>query len=85
MDKLELGNEAKDKITGFQGIVTGIASYLTGCNQLCVQPQCEVDKGGTYPSSNWFDEGRLEFISKGIESVEVTGDVNGCDYEAPSK
>jgi len=85
MEKLKLGNEAKDKITGFQGIVTGIASYLTGCNQLCIQPKCEVDKGGTYPSSSWFDEGRLQYVAEGIEADEVIGDENGCDYEAPSK
>tara|TARA_R110002049_G_scaffold199037_2_gene369118 strand:+ start:113 stop:364 length:252 start_codon:yes stop_codon:yes gene_type:complete len=83
MAKFNLGNEVKDKITGFQGIATGHAEYLTGCDQYVVQPKCE--KNGTYPDANWFDEGRLEWVSKGIAKEEVKAEKNGSDYRAPIK
>lgn len=81
--KIELGNEVKDRITGFQGIATGKAEYLTGCNQYVVQPICE--KNTSYPDAQWFDEGRLEFVSEGIKSEEVSAEENGSDYIAPIK
>lgn len=28
-----LGRKVRDKVTGFEGIVTGRATYLTGCDQ----------------------------------------------------
>ena len=83
MSKLKLGQEAKDKITGFQGIITGQATYLTGCDQYALQPKC--DKPGTYPDANWFDEGRIELIGEGLNKEDVKGEKNGCDYSAPIK
>lgn len=35
---IQLGNEARDKITGFTGIVTSRAEYLTGCTQYGLTP-----------------------------------------------
>lgn len=81
--KIKLGNEAKDKITGFQGIVTGHADYLTGCDQFLLQPKC--DKDDSYPSSHWFDEGRLELVGESMTKDDVKGEENGCDYQAPKK
>ncbi len=83
MKKLKLGQEAKDKITGFQGIITGYAEYLTGCNQYVLQPKCE--KTGTYPDAQWFDEGRLILISDSLTKEDVKADENGSDYIAPIK
>jgi hypothetical protein len=83
-NKIILGCEAKDRITGFQGIITGHAKYLTGCDQYIIQPKCE-DSNGKYPEANWFDEGRIELIGTGINSDEVKGEKNGCDYVAPIK
>lgn len=34
--KFELGATLKDKITGFEGIATGVASYITGCDQYVI-------------------------------------------------
>ncbi len=53
-----MGKKAKDKITGFAGLVTGHAEYLTGCDQFLLQPAQK--KGSTdYPAGQWFDEQRL--------------------------
>lgn len=60
--KLELGQEAKDIITGFQGLLTGKATYITGCDQYLVSPKCEDDKNHAKSDPVWFDDGRLEYV-----------------------
>jgi len=58
-----LGDRVKDTITGFEGITTGRAEYITGCVQFVVVPPI---KDGKLIESEWFDEVRLEFIEKGF-------------------
>lgn len=73
---IELGVQARDKITGFTGIITGKASYLTGCDQYVLVPKMtEEDK--KVRDSVWFDEGRLEVVGPGINAEEVQGEKNG--------
>jgi len=36
MFKHKLGIIAKDKITGFEGMVTSRVEFLTGCNRYCI-------------------------------------------------
>ncbi len=81
---IKLGQKVRDKITGFTGIATGHAKYLTGCDQYLTQPDCGEDNK-KYPGSNWFDEGRLEVIEDVLTSEDVKGEENGCDYTAPKK
>ena len=69
MDKL--GKKAKDKITGFEGIITGKIIFLTGCNQYCLVPKKLKD--GTLPKSQWFDEGRVIITGPGITPKKVKG------------
>jgi len=73
-----LGKLAKDKITGFEGIITSKHIYLTGCNQYGLQPK--IDKDGKIPDKNYFDEGRIEIIGDGISSESVMAQENGCDF-----
>ena len=85
MSKVELGDFAKDTITGFEGIVTGKAEYLTGCDQFILQPKC-IEDMAKYPDANWFDEGRLRVLSRNeVRKIEVEGDKPGADYTAPIK
>ncbi|EPN30018.1 hypothetical protein A245_46208, partial [Pseudomonas syringae pv. actinidiae ICMP 19096] len=35
---IELGKKARDKISGFEGVITGRAQYLTGCDQYVLSP-----------------------------------------------
>ena len=58
----KFGENVKDKITGFQGIVTGKCEYITGCAQYLVQPRCK--KMNEYVQGKWFDEERLEKVKK---------------------
>ena len=57
MNKLKLGIEAKDTVTGFKGTVTGRCSYLTGCDQILISPP--VDKEGKHVESRWYDVNRV--------------------------
>jgi hypothetical protein len=58
--KYELGQKAKDVVTGFTGTITARADYLTGCKQYCVTPRVKPD--GEYPNGVWLDEDRIELL-----------------------
>lgn len=53
-----LGKLGKDKVTGFVGVITGYAQYLTGCDGYCLSPKAKED--GTVADSRWVDTGRVE-------------------------
>lgn len=53
-----IGKKVKDKITGFEGVVTGVAVYLAGCHQACIFPRVAAD--GKLPEAQWLDCVRLE-------------------------
>jgi len=55
MGKVYLGDEVMDSISGFKGIVTGRAEYMTGC----VQIQITAKGAGGKPAEEWIDEQRL--------------------------
>ena len=40
---MNLGQKARDKITGFEGTIIGRAEYLTGCTQFCLAPKTTPD------------------------------------------
>lgn len=78
--RIELGWTAKDKITGFQGVVTGRAEYLTGCNQLLVVPPLGAD--GSPREPHWYDEQRLDRIGDDKVTLD-NGKTPGFDKAAP--
>lgn len=71
------GDEVKEKITGFTGVITGTAFYLTGCNSYLIvaKPKDEFSE----PTSLWYDEGRLDLVSKKFTEDDVKAVDNGCD------
>jgi hypothetical protein len=73
---ITLGKEGKDKITGFQGIITGRIQWLYGCDQYCIVPKA---KDGEIKGGEWFDEGRVEVVGNGIVAEEVRVEKPGCD------
>jgi hypothetical protein len=54
--EIELGMRVKDQVSGFTGIVTGIAQYLFCSNRALVETN-ELKDGK--PVSEWFDIARL--------------------------
>lgn len=51
--KIELGDEVKDSVTGFKGIVTAIAKCITGCDRLEVRQQTKAN--GEMKDAYWID------------------------------
>lgn len=60
---IQLGDKAKDVISGFTGRVTGRAEYITGCTQFCLSPE-RLDEKGQLQSGNWFDDSRLVVVKR---------------------
>jgi hypothetical protein len=82
MAKIELGMKYRDKISGFSGVATGYVQYITGCNQVLLGPKAKDD--GTLPSSQWFDEQRLEDVTEENGRIVLdNGATPGCDVPAP--
>ena len=78
----KLGWTLKDKITGFQGVVTGRCEYISGCHQVLLVPP--TDDKGSYVESHWFDESRCDRVG----ASEITLDIGvnpGCDMAAPKR
>jgi len=69
--KFELGKKVKDQITGFTGIITGRAEYLTGCVRYLVTPKADKNN---LKDSIWEDEARLKEIKiKKVRKYRSTG------------
>lgn len=68
------GKKAKDKITGFEGIIIGKIQYLTGCDQYGIAPEA---KDGKVNDTNWFDTGRVVITGDGVTVPEVASAKNG--------
>ena len=73
-----LGKKAKDKITGYEGIITAKVSYLYGCDQYGINPG--VDKDGKLKDIIYFDIGRIEITGEGVKPEEVKDKKPGCEY-----
>lgn len=83
MFKHELGKRAKDKITGFEGIITSSVKYLTGCNRYHLQPTNL--KEGIPIEGIYFDEAQVEILGDGIAPREVQGEDKGACSPDPKK
>jgi hypothetical protein len=59
-----LGQKAKDKITGFEGVVTGMVLNLYDNDDYGLQ--APLSDKGEIPEAKWFDAGRLEFLGRGV-------------------
>lgn len=78
---ITLGDIAQDRITGYRGIVVGIAQHLTGCARAGLQAQ--IDKEGKVPEAQWFDVTTLERI--GPSAVSRVATSNGGPQVAPRR
>ena len=71
----ELGVKAKDKLTGFEGIIIGRADHITGCNTYGLKGK--LDKDGKPQEAEWFDEGMVMVTGDGIKPNSVKAVDNG--------
>ncbi len=77
MNEIKLGQKAKDVITGFEGIIIGKCDYLYGCSQYGLVTK--LDKDGKKIDVEWFDEGRIRIIGKGVLPKSVIAEKNGAE------
>jgi hypothetical protein len=82
MEKVGVGLKVRDRVTGFEGIVTGRAEYITGCAQVLVQPK--VDQKGAFVEGRWVDETRVEVLDYSPAFANETPN-SGPDVPAPVK
>lgn len=80
---IKLGQTVRDRITGFQGVVTGVVNYISGCNQALVVPRVKDD--GSLTDAQWFDLQRLE-VETSIATVTLdNGSSPGFDRAPPKR
>jgi hypothetical protein len=68
MNKVKLGDQVKDKVSGFTGIIVSQHDYLNGCTRFSLQPS--VDKDGKLPDTATFDEPQLEIVEVDVAESE---------------
>ena len=66
---IKLGDIARDRITGFEGIVIATTEWLYGCRRLTLQPQHLAD--GKMIDTVTFDEPQCILIHEGGAPLEV--------------
>ena len=64
----DLGKLGRDKVTGFEGIVTAIGMHLYGCDSYSLVPKLIDGKPG---KAKDFDKGRIEIIGEGIAASDL--------------
>jgi hypothetical protein len=70
MSTIQLGDEVKDKVSGFSGIAIGRIEYINGCIQFGIKSK--VKKTGELPKDNyWVDEKELDIVKKGAVKIEM--------------
>jgi len=78
---IKFGSKVKDKITGFIGIVTGKASYISGCSRILVEPP--IDKDKKMREAEWIDENRIETVDNSIIKLDDIIKTSGPGKPAP--
>jgi hypothetical protein len=81
IDKLQLGDEVKDTISGLSGVVVAETQWLHGCRRLTVQPRTLHE--GKPIEGHTFDEGQLERVTK--QAVPVGSRDKGGPRPEPSR
>jgi len=64
---VKLGDRAKDRVTGFTGIVTAVTVYLNGCVRVQVTPE-KLDKDGRPIATESFDVQDLVSVKSAIHA-----------------
>jgi len=54
------GSKIRDKISGFEGVVVAVGTWMAGCARVLVHPQ--TIKDGRPADGQWFDLAQTEFV-----------------------
>lgn len=69
-NKVDIGDLAKDMVTGFTGVVIGCGEHFHNCDTLGLQPRELIN--GEPAKVVWFDAPQIELIEKGVVRVIPT-------------
>lgn len=61
---IEFGDKVKHIVHGFEGVVTSVAVYDTGCTHILVKPQGLEKDTGKPREGEWFDLEKLRKVPK---------------------
>lgn len=83
-ERVELGEEVRDEVTGFQGVVVARSEWLFGCVRVAVQPR-DTDDDDEPRDKKWFDEPQLEVVGTGMKGrgTPAFSEVDPGDDNAP--
>jgi hypothetical protein len=62
-ESIKLGDQARDQISGFSGVVVAITEWLNGCRRITIQPKALFE--GKPIDNNTFDAEQVEKIEDG--------------------
>ena len=82
--KFNNGEEVKDLVSGFTGIIDCCAIWLNGCVRYSIQPKVKEGETHKKPDSIWMDEQSMEKISDGVNSVIESAPTGGPSFESDS-
>lgn len=69
-DKVEVGDLVMERVSKFEGVVTGLHRWITGCMTATVTPR-SIDKDGKPGASASFDVPRLLILNKAEVVLEL--------------
>jgi quinol monooxygenase YgiN len=78
--KYELGSEAKDRITGLEGVITGIVIHLNGCIRYNITSKKRTVEGKMI--EDWVDEQQI-ILLKEPPKVKAPKEGPGGPHKAP--
>lgn len=78
---MNAGKPARDKVTGFQGVITARIEYLTGCAQYGIAPPA---KDGKVENTQYFDETRVEILAGASVMETPTENPGGPSRDCPA-
>lgn len=87
MSKINLGDRVKDKVTGFEGICSGITVWLHGCRRIIIQPE-KLGPDGKVIDALSFDEPGVDVVKAGVylEVIpKTTAKTGGPITKAPTR
>ena len=67
MTTIQLGDKARDTVTGFEGICVARTDWISGCARLTLQPP--TGKDGKIPDAQTFDEPMLALVKRAALAV----------------
>lgn len=81
--KYGLGDRAKDRISGLEGIIVSRAQHLFGCSRYWVQPR-EI-KDGKPVDGAWLDEDSIEVLENQVIEAKTykADEETGGPFDAP--